>query len=425
MKALFCILSLLLLFSCFQPVLSQGKLQSWDTYQHERSQKLLSLALTQLEKGLDEKAASLLIESINTDPTDAVPLSMLGLVYVRQGKYAEALDLLKKSYHMKNLAETLLTTGFAYYLQHDYDAAIASWTKALQRDPRMVEANGDIAFAYLRKGDFKNADEYFRILLKGRSNSPLAYQGLSILNYLAGNFSAARTAAERAQSIEPYYPNLLLLAKLDYLQGDPQTGQKRVALWLRASSQKKATKDQKRKTLYRSMTVLGYPKQHDFSWDPFLADNFDNGRLLLARTQEKKGSKKRQSLALKGKIKDLLSSARQAQYSAPSNYYLLRELGLLELANGDFSEAADHFREVLEKCPSCVVDWLHLARALSMQDKVSEASYGVREFQRLRGKEKIAPQFIELAKGAPAVIPELAPRPDSKLKTRDKTESGF
>jgi Tfp pilus assembly protein PilF len=418
LKRLTLALALGLAWSLVLPAFAQGQLQSWNTNQREKAESLLSGAMTALNKTQLERAAALLIEATQADPTDAAPFAALGLTYVRQGKYAEALEPLRKSYQISRLGETLLSTGFAYYLQHDYDAAIASWTKALERDPRMVEAYADMGFAYMRKGDFVKAYESFRTLIKSRPSSQLAYQGLAVLNYLSGNFSAARKAACHAQSIQSYFPVLLLQAQLDFLQGDPQSGQKRVSEWQRATAGKRA--------LVRSMTALGYPVQHDFHWDPFLLDNFDNGRLLMDRTDSNEKAKKtpRKPQAARGKNQDLLSRARQSQFANNRDFFITRELALIEMAGGDYASSAQHFREVLQICPACVVDWLHLARDQAMLDKTAEASYAIRAFQKQRPSERIAPSFLELAKGQPAAIPELSPQSDGRVP-KLTPESGF
>ena len=270
----------------------------------------------------------------------------------------------------------------------------------------------------MRKGDFVKADESFRYLIKARPSSQLAYQGLALVNFLAGNLNSARKAAEHAQSIQSYYPVLLLLAQLDFLQGDPQTGQKRVAEWQRSATGKKA--------LVRSMTALGYPVQHDFHWDPFLKDNFDNGRLLLYRTETKEKRKKnsRKSPAASGKSPGLLKKAEQAQSAVGQDFYLTRELALVEMAGGDYAASSEHFTAVLQLCPLCLVDWLHLARVQAMQNKTAEAAYAVQEFQRQRRQEKIAESFLDLFRGVPAAIPELSPQPVAKPR-KETPESGF
>lgn len=413
---LFSVLFSMLLISSSLSAFAQGHLQSWNTNQRERSQRLLSAAMTNMNKGFYEKASTLLLEATQSDPTDATSAATLGLVYVRQGKYGEALDVLKRAYQLEKTAEILVTTGFAYYLQHDYDAAIASWTKALERDSRITEINGDIAFAYLRKGDFAKADEYFRLLIKTRTGSQFAYHGLAVMNYLAGNLNASRRAAEHAETIKSYYPVLLLLTKLDYLQGDATAAQKHLAAWQKASSNKRPS--------LRPMTAIGYPAQHNFNWDPFLLDNFDTGKFLQARVNQKPADskKKTSSSVLKG-ADAALSAAKQAQFSAPKDYYIMREMALIEMAMGDYDSAATHFREVLQACPSCVIDWLHLAKALSLQSKMDNASYALNEFKRQRPQEQIAKSFSDLTSASPASIPELAAPVEKKAPKEG--ESGF
>ncbi len=401
--------------ACNHPVTAQGHLQSWNNNNRERSQRLVSAAVTALTRNETAHAIELLQQASLADPNDAVPLAELGLAFLREGKYPEALEALIKSYQKNHLAETLLTTGFAYYLQRDYDAAIASWTKALERSPKLVEADGDIGFAYIRKGDFVKADESFRKLLAAKPNSQLAFQGLAVLNYLAGHFTAARKAAEHAQSIQAYYPVVLLLAKLDFLQGDVATARRRVSEWQREIAGES--------TRIRSMTYLGYGPQRDIYWDPFLNDNFDNGRFLLARAQvaDGKSHKKRNSST---KLMEVQVAVKRAQASAPRDFYLARELALIEMANADYTSAAEHFAQAVQLCPSCAVDWLHLAKVQVAQNKKAEASYAVREYQRLCPDEKIAAPFYDIAKGEPSALPALLPQ-DVTKKSKQGSESGF
>lgn len=419
---------------------AQGTLQTWNINARERSRRLTSAALNHLTKGQLEQASNLLVQATNTDPSDPLPLETLGMTYLRQGKSSQALDALKKAYDLIKDPETLLSTGFAYYLEHDYDAAINAWQKTLERAPQgqMAEAQGNIGFAYLRKGDFEKADAAFRALLRTKPSSQLAYHGLAIVNYLAGNFAAARKAADHAQSIQSYYPVILLLAKLDYLQGDPQAGQRRIREWQTASTARGSSK--KTSSLQRPMTAIGYPSQHDFRWDPFLVDNFDTGRFLAARTQDaqsrkkskerearsgKKSDSKKKTPSKNARVQDALRLAQNALDSAPTDFYIMREVALLELTNGDFQESADHFARVLNLCPSCSVDWLHLAVALNGLGKEGEAAYGVQEFQRKHPNERLAPDFAALAKGQAVTLPNVTPVDTAPPKQKDPNETGF
>lgn len=419
---------------------AQGALQTWNVNARERSRKLTSAALNHLTRGQLEQASTLLVQATNADPSDPLPLETLGLAYLRQGKSSQALDALKKAYDLVKDPETLLSTGFAYYLEHDYDAAINAWQKTSEKAPagQMTEVQGNIGFAYMRKGDFEKADAAFRALLRSRPSSQLAYHGLALLNYLAGNFSAARKAADHAQSIRSYYPVILLLAKLDYLQGDPQAGQRRIREWLSASTVRGSSR--RTNSLQRPMVEIGYPQQHDFRWDPFLVGNFDTGRFLSSRTQDaqsrkrakdreaksgKKSDSKKRTPSKNSRVTEAIRLAQIALDSEPNDFYILRELALLELTNGDFEQASDHFAKVLNLCPSCSVDWLHLAIALNGQGKEGEAAYGVQEFQHKHPNERIAPEFVALAKGQAVTLPNVTPVDLGPAKQKDPNETGF
>ncbi len=400
-------------------IASAQLLQTWDTKARERSQRLHSAALTALDKGQTTQAAVLLNQATSVDQGDAIAFNTLGLTLAKQGKYDEALDALQKAFKLTHSAETLLDTGMVYYLQHDYDAAVTSWNKAIESDGKLYPVYGDLGFAYIRKGDFTNAEDSFRKLIRVRPNSQLAYRGLALANYLSGEVSDAMKAADHGRTLSPgWQPVLLLLAKLEFLQGNTEAGKLRVREWQAATPKKKSTPF--------SMTVLGYPVQHDFHWDIFAADNFDNGNFLLARTRLLPGEDGgRRSYCSKGKMSAVLPQARAAAEAAPEDFYILREVGLLELANGQYSAAAEHFAKVLELCPTCRVDWLHLARAQSLAGKASEASYAVQEFRRQLPSEKISPLFLELANAAKGeAAPEKAPAAEPR-RTAEPGGSGF
>lgn len=393
----------LFLFANFcSPVFSQ--VQTWNTKAREKAQNLNSAAVTALSRGQQAFAVNLLNQATVTCPSDPIPFSTLGIALAKEGKYAAALDALGKSYDLKHNAETLLTTGFVYYLEHDYEAAIRSWTKALEQEPRTKEIYGDLGYAYLRKGDFQKAEECFHNLAKLCPSSQLAFQGMALLKYLEGDLSASRQAAEHAQSISSYHPALLLLAKVCFLQGDKPAAEQAIRSWLVA----------RRKTApVRSMTTLGYPIQRDFHWDPLLGDNFDNGNLLLARTRLLPNEQsQRKSLLSKGRIKEALPLAEQTHLSAPDDFYVLRELALLKMANAEFSRSADDFLRVLKLCPDCNVDWLHVGRAQFLAGKKQEAASAVQVYLRKFPGQKLSPAFTALVDQSAGAT---APSGDTKL----------
>jgi len=394
---------------------------SWDNKARERSQTASSAALTSLTKGAVDQAISSLMEATGADPSDPLPFALLGLALDMKGRYAEAIDALHKSYRLApKIGETALSIGFTHYLTHDYGKAINAWRKALEINPKLCHIYGDIGFAHLRQGDFKRGDEMFRKMIGCHPGSQLAYQGLATTRYLAGDFAAARKAADQAQSIAAYPPVLLLLAKLDVLEGDRARALSRIAEYAKTTQ---------KPWVQRPMTGLGYPVQHDFRWDPFLADNFDNSYLLSARLQNlPRDESRRKSLARQGKVDAVRARAAAALETSPGDFYLVREMALIDLADGRYSEAAERFGEVLKYCPDCHVDLLHRARALALDGKSAEASALVRRFQRIYPGGKLSPVMVDIARVDPglcdtdAVAPARTPVPEAPAQP---TDGGF
>jgi len=375
---------------------AEAQKETWDYKVREKSQQYTSAGVDQLTKGQTDHAITLLISATHVDPTDPLPYGMLGLALDMKGRYPEGLDALLKSYQMApTVAETVLSIGVTRYLMHDYDKAINAWRKVLEINPNLCHIHANIGFAYMRKGDLARATDSFRQMINCHPNSQVAYQGIATVKYLAGDFAGARQAAEQAQSIFAYPPVLLLLAKLDFLQGDRQRGQRRVQEYLSLT---------RKPWLERPMTAIGYAAQHDFHWDPLLSDNFDNAYLVWARSLDLPREASRQaSLARQGKASELIDKARAALSAVPNDYSLLRELGLVQLGSGQYSDAAEQFKRVLTVCPQMNVDRLHLGQALALDGKAAEASAYVRQFQRKFPAEQLSPTLREIARVDPGL----------------------
>jgi tetratricopeptide (TPR) repeat protein len=399
----------------FSPTVPAGAqmAENWNVVPHQRSEVKNSTGLTLLNKRKMEAAIDMFRKATFEDPSAPVPYGSLGVALAMQGRYQEALDALQKSYQLRQSGETLLSTGMVYYLMHDYDAAINSWNKILEANPRAGHVFGDIGFAFLRKGDFIQAEQFFDKLVKYYPHSSFGYHGLALTKYLEGDFRASRASAERAQLIYPYPPTLLLLAKLDFLQGDRARGTRR-ALQYNAAVRNPNWQQ-------RTMAEIGYPPQHDAHWDPFIEDSYDHGNLLLARTLDlPKQENRRRSLARTGKVAQRIDELKKKLADHKNDYFLLHEMGLLQLADGDYSTAAETFEKVLQACPKCSVDMLHMARALALDGKTSQASAMVRQFRKIYPNDELAPALTALGQvdpniqNAPSVTAPLQTTPEPK-----------
>jgi tetratricopeptide (TPR) repeat protein len=382
---------------------SSAQSQSWRVDARTHSQAATSRALTQMAHNQVDSAVSSLVEATNADASDSLPFAVLGLALDVKGRYNEALDALHKSWELNSHdSETALSIGVTHYLMHNYEKAVNAWQKALELNHNLCHIHGDIGFAYMRMADLGKAEDHFRRLISCFPNSQFGYQGLATIQYLSGDFEAARRSAEHAQSILSYPPVILLLAKLDFLQGDRARALKRTAEYTVAS---------KKPGWQRSMTAIGYPAQHDFKWDPFLIDNYDNAYLLQSRALDlPKEASRQKSLRKQGKAASIVAQVKAELGKSAGDYYLVRELALAELAGADYSDATEHFKQVVDTCRGCFVDWLHLGRALSLDGKAPEASRAVRHFQQKNPAQRLAGAFTAIARvdpglGAGAVAP--------------------
>jgi hypothetical protein len=168
----------------------------------------------------------------------------------------------------------------------------------------------------------------------------------------------------------------------------------------------------------RSMTDLGFTSSEDFRWDPFTADNFDNGYLLLSREEQSIGH--RDGLNKQGHLDQLLHEA-ETRLSTTSvvdsdnmqktmtskgaghgvlsagishelngDLYITHQLGLLKLSQGDYSGAAQYFKSVISQSDECNVDRLYLARALALDGKAVASSQSSEEFHERRPNQRVS-----------------------------------
>jgi tetratricopeptide (TPR) repeat protein len=398
--------------------------QHWNMQAREKSQNLNSRALNFLlleqnksgkKSGLDE-AIPLLHKACEEDPNDPIPYATLGLAQDMKGEYQQALDSLSKSYRLNGKAgETILSIGLTQYLGHDYDKAISAFSTVLGQHPEMTQVNACIAFAHMRRGDLDRAIQAFRQFVTNAPTSHIGHHGLALCYLLSGNLSAAQQSAQRAQSIKSYPPVLTILCEIATLQGDTALAKTSADEYARLVSN---TKRQD-----RSMTAIGFATTHDFHWDPYLAEDFDNPSLVAARwLTSADEEKKRKSLLQKGKIDKVSSALEKALSTGGNDFYLAHQSGLVQLAKGSGADAVNQFMHTLEAAPNCNVDLLNLARSYALCGKQAEASQAVRKFQELHPQERLSAFFIEAAKFEPPA-PQAPPPPVQPVQSTPA--SGF
>lgn len=399
------------------PVCAQT--EYWSTKNRAKSQNLTSTALNYLNtrytksstknatKNLNQ-AIVLLKQAIEADDTDPLPHYLLGLCLNIQGSYEQALDLMRKAYSLNPKEhEVLLATGMTQYLNGHYDKAITLWEKLATEQKSLVgPVNALIGFGYLRQGDFETAARSFSTAKANSPGSQLAYQGIAILNYLAGDLTQSKQAAEHALSLGAYPWLNLLLARIDYLEGNDASAANRIKTFKKQSGSK---------YIPRTMTAMGFSKQHDFRLDPFENEIYDSPGAILARSiNDDKKESRRKSYAKQGKVDESMNKAKRLTSINSSDYVALHETGMLQLSSGDYKGAATTFQDVLRLCPNCRVDYIYLAEAFFKSGDIDNAKKSLDYYQKTYPRQNLAANYKNIATAASTTPPPPTTPPGQK-----------
>jgi len=389
-RALLACLSSIILATC-----AYARTQGWDTKRRETSQRLVSVAHTELASRQVDEAISTLVRAAAVDPTDPLPCRVMALALAMKGRFQEAYESLNKSLELDSSAtETVLSAGIVSYLGHDYRKALSAFRKIVEVNPDFCYIYINAGYVLVREGKLERAEKCFKKAIECYPTSQAAYEGLAFSRYLAGRLAGARDAGQQAGAIASYPPLTLLIANIDQLEGKERSALRGAHLYSRQIKKGFAA---------RSMTAIGYPLPHDFHWDPYLADRYDNGYLLESRMLPlPKGAGKQRSLCRKGKFEEAegIISAAMAQH--PDDHFLNYQLALAELSCGRYADSQMHFKRALKGCPSCNVYRLYLARALALAGKERLAAVQVQAFLELMPAQRVSPYFTELARQAEA-----------------------
>lgn len=129
-----------------------------------------------------------------------------GLMFLSQGKYAEAIlafkRAIKKNPYYKEAYNKL---GLTYYQKKEYKNAIASFKKALALDSSYNEANNNLGLAYEADGKIDDAIKSFKRAIKQDPTNPEFHYNLGGALYKKGLIYDALKAYQKAIEIEPSF----------------------------------------------------------------------------------------------------------------------------------------------------------------------------------------------------------------------------
>jgi tetratricopeptide (TPR) repeat protein len=148
-----------------------------------------------------QKAEEAFKKVLNVDPDSKGGRSSLAQLYFEQGDYAGAVELLKKIPEADLDPSLLGMLGYAYSQMHDFESAVATYEKALAKDPENQELRRAYADALLDMGNTPAARTEFAKILKADPDDGSTYLRLAQLDRQEGRFDEARKELERARTL--------------------------------------------------------------------------------------------------------------------------------------------------------------------------------------------------------------------------------
>ncbi len=149
-----------------------------------------------------EKAQEAFKKVLNADPDSKDGLSSLAQLYFEQGDYPETVELLKKIPEADMDPPLLDMLGYSYSQTRDFDAAVATYEKALAKDPENVELRRAYAMALMDMGNTPAARAEFEKILKADPDDAATYLQMAKLDRQEGRFDQARKELERAKALK-------------------------------------------------------------------------------------------------------------------------------------------------------------------------------------------------------------------------------
>jgi tetratricopeptide (TPR) repeat protein len=149
------------------------------------------------------KAEEALRKALNADPDSQGALVQLAQLYVDQGDYSQAIDLLNKVPDDERDASLLSLLGYAYSQTHDYDHAVESYKDALDQDQENEEIRQAYAEALIGIGKLDEARTELMRILKANPENATAYLRLGHVDRQEGHFDEARKNLDHAKALQP------------------------------------------------------------------------------------------------------------------------------------------------------------------------------------------------------------------------------
>lgn len=199
---------------------------------------------------------------ITPDPDSAsatVAYTRLGIAYLERNNLSRAIASLDRALEIDPRdAEALQAMALVYRRQGEASLADESFKQALAADPGMTRARNNYAAFLYEEGRVREACEQLERASRDTKypNRAQLFSNLGQCQRRLGDIEAARQSLTRAQNIDPRQADsYLLLARLEYGQGNYAEAERQLDLYIRLAGSNDAAQSLAREILRANGTA--------------------------------------------------------------------------------------------------------------------------------------------------------------------------
>jgi superkiller protein 3 len=138
------------------------------------------------QEGNKGRAQEFLRKAIAANPRDSRAYHKLGVLYLLDKKYDEAIPQLKKHVELDPRSATgFYDLGDAYFKKQMYNEAVSAFTQAIQKDSGTAPAYFDAAQCYEKLGQKQDALKYYKLFVARFPSAPRAPMAKQKINELS------------------------------------------------------------------------------------------------------------------------------------------------------------------------------------------------------------------------------------------------
>jgi predicted CXXCH cytochrome family protein len=162
------------------------------------------LAVALIGLGNLDRAASLLEKAVSSGAADAVALTDLGNVYLKQGKPDAAQQTLTRALSVNpDTPEAQNLLGLALAQKQDWPGAERSFRAAISIEPELTAAHQNLANLLARAGDYTQARFHFEKAIAGEPDNADTRDRYGLLLAMTGSYEKALVQLREAVRLNP------------------------------------------------------------------------------------------------------------------------------------------------------------------------------------------------------------------------------